>query len=105
MPGRLEAREFVEDSGAPQRPLGALFWDREVVLCGDPCWLSRPTVEEVRALTNLLCLADYDAVLTEAGDYTEKYYTFRRLFTTLGTLATSCLFGVGRVGLEGTAPM
>ncbi|XP_049634390.1 beta-galactosidase-1-like protein 3 [Suncus etruscus] len=26
---------------------------------------------------------DYDAVLTEAGDYTEKYYTFRRLFATL----------------------
>ncbi|XP_054988138.1 beta-galactosidase-1-like protein 3 [Sorex araneus] len=27
---------------------------------------------------------DYDAVLTEAGDYTEKYYAFRRLFRTLG---------------------
>lgn len=54
MPGRLEAREFVGDSGTPQHPLGALFWDREIVLCGDPCWLSRPTVEEIRALTNLL---------------------------------------------------
>lgn len=26
------------------------------------------------------CLADYDAVLTEAGDYTEKYFKLRKLF-------------------------
>lgn len=32
------------------------------------------------------CLADYDAVLTEAGDYTEKYFKLRKLFgSVLGT--------------------
>lgn len=29
------------------------------------------------------CLADYDAVLTEAGDYTEKYFKLRKLFGSL----------------------
>lgn len=28
----------------------------------------------------VLCLVDYDAVLTEAGDYTEKYFKLRKLF-------------------------
>lgn len=32
------------------------------------------------------CLADYDAVLTEAGDYTKKYFKLRKLFgSILGT--------------------
>ena len=37
-------------------------------------------------VTTLCCLVDYDAVLTEAGDYTEKYFKLRRLFrSVLGT--------------------
>jgi hypothetical protein len=27
-----------------------------------------------------VCPADYDAVLTEAGDYTEKYFKLRNIF-------------------------
>lgn len=33
------------------------------------------------------CLADYDAVLTEAGDYTAKYTKLRELF---GSISGTC---------------
>ncbi|XP_066220705.1 beta-galactosidase-1-like protein 3 [Saccopteryx leptura] len=39
-------------------------------LCWGPGW----------PVTVLCYLADYDAVLTEAGDYTEKYFKLRKLF-------------------------
>ena len=53
------------------------------------------------------CLADYDAVLTEAGDYTAKYFMLRSLFESiLGTQLPFCwgaghpreVVGVGRRG-------
>lgn len=31
-------------------------------------------------MTESWCLADYDAVLTEAGDYTAKYFKLRSFF-------------------------
>ncbi|KAH0516519.1 Beta-galactosidase-1-like protein 3 [Microtus ochrogaster] len=34
----------------------------------------------VTSYGKVLCLVDYDAVLTEAGDYTEKYFKLRKLF-------------------------
>lgn len=40
------------------------------------------------------CLADYDAVLTEAGDYTEKYFKLRKLLgSVLGTQTPFLLEG------------
>lgn len=43
-----------------------------------------------RPVTGPRCLADYDAVLTEAGDYTAKYVKLRELFGSIsGTWRTA----------------
>lgn len=60
-----------------RRPVGGPAWRRRPVggLPGEGGW----------------CLADYDAVLTEAGDYTTKYFALRNLFESiLGTQLPFC---------------
>lgn len=60
--------------------------DISVVSYSGWCWLTpAPTLKQdlpwraAWSVTGPGCIADYDAVLSEAGDYTEKYFKLREL--------------------------